>query len=219
MKNRTVLLLGSLFVVSLAAVACGGAIDTPGGGSSSSSSSSSSGGPGPTPTATTTSTVTPPPIPPSPPTPIGPAPFFGTWSGTASGCANFTVFAPDTSNPRYLVINASKSELGLGVLGSTATVDLANTSQAPSTDVGVDTFASAPAQPYCTDIQPSPAPTSFHSKALQGSVTFSVTAVGRDGGYVLTVARKNVIVRAPDGGFESIPDITYTNVSVGWLPG
>lgn len=143
--------------------------------------------------------------------------FYGSWSGTASGCGNFTVFAADTSNPRYLVIKASKSELGLGALGSTASVNLASTSNAPSTEVAVDAFSSAPVQPYCTDVGAAPA--GFHGRAVQGTVTFTVTSVGRDGGYAIAVVLQGVKVESPYGELEPIPDITYTNVSVGWLPG
>jgi hypothetical protein len=153
----------------------------------------------------------------------GPAPFFGSWSGIASGCANFTVYAADTSNPRYLVIKASKSELALGAIGTTATVNLANTSSAPSTDVGVDTFQGTsppPEEPYCTDV---PGPTSdfVHRKALSGTVTFKVTSVGKDDGtYALTVTVKSVVVQSQfDGELETIPDITFVNVGVGWFPG
>jgi hypothetical protein len=50
-------------------------------------------------------------------------------------------------------------------------------------------------------------------------VTFTVTALNRDGGYVIAVALQNVAVESKLGELEPIPDITYTDVSVGWLPG
>ena len=220
-KTRTtVLLLLSLLVASVAVpcVACGGAVE-PGGSSGSSGSSGGSSGSssGTLPIGTTTSV---PPAPTtSPPGPTGPPGFFGTWSGVASGCGNFTVFAQDTSNPRYLVITASKSELGLGTIGSTATVNLASTGSAPSTSVGVDAYASAPAAPYCTDVGVAQPPF-FHGGAVSGSVTFTVTSSGRDDGtYALSVALSHVVVTSQYGELENIPDITYVNVAVGWLPG
>lgn len=221
MKTRGSLVLGSFLVLStfcLGAVACGGAVD-PGIGSSSGSSGSSGGsssGSSGTPTPTTTSTS----VPPSPPMPQ-PSPFMGTWSGTASGCANFTVYAADTSAPRYLIIRASKAELGLGALGSTATIDLANTSGAPSTDIGVDTYSEPPADPYCTDVISSPPPTFTHARATSGTATFTVTGVGRDDGtYEISVTLKGLtVLNSMYGELEPIPEITFTKVNVGWLPG
>jgi hypothetical protein len=200
------LLLGCLLLAS-AAQACGGAIDTT--GTSSSSSGGSSGAPTPLPIVSPPSN----PAPPSTGT-SGTSPF----NGTANGCANFTVFAGDASGRRFLIIQADKMELGLAGLGDTATVDLATKAGGASTKVFVDTYNRVPTQMYCTDTLSEPYdPVS--ADAIQGTATFTISAVGREGGtYAITVTLRGVVINNK-GKLESIPDVTYSSVGVGWLPG
>lgn len=142
-----------------------------------------------------------------------------TWNATAHGCANFTVYTEDQSGRRFLVVTAVKKELGLENLGDTATVDLATKVSGPSTEVYVDTYARVPTeQGYCSDIRDFYEPD--QAKAIGGLATFTIAGVGREGGaYAVTVSLRGVTVRAATGALEKIPDVTYTMVNVGWLPG
>jgi hypothetical protein len=201
------LVLGSLLLVAGAAQACGGAIDTT--GTSSSSSGGSSGAAAQVPTGST----------PTPPPPTTESPTSGPFNATANGCANFTVFAGDASGRRFLIIQANKEELGIENVGETRTINLATRSAGASTKVFIDTYDRVPSQQmYCTDSIYEPYDP-VRTDAIEGMVTFTIAGVGRDGGYAVTVTLQGVVVHAATGALESIPDVTYSAVGVGWLPG
>jgi hypothetical protein len=207
--SRALLLLASLSL-SFAA-GCGGAVDSPSNGSSSG-----------TPAASTL----PPPdsVPPPGMTTAGgpppPAPIAGSWSTTASGCANFVVYASHTSGRRYLVVQATKDKLGIAALGDTVTIDLASKSASFAAAVYADTLPKAPAEAtYCSDVIIDPQEPQ-RSTATEGKVTFTISSVGREGdSYAVTVKLEGVVVRNGFGNPETIPDVTYSAVGVGWLPG
>ena len=211
MKTRAV--LGSLFF-ALVISACGGSIEPTG--------SSSSGGSG-TPNTPPSPGAPVAPAPPSTgvhPTPGPTGPTAGTWSQTASGCSNFTIFASHSTGRRFLVVTAAKADLGIANLGDSVTIDLASTSGGPSASIAVDTFARAPQEaPYCTDIIVD-SQTPSRAVAAQGTATFTISSIGREGdSYAVTVTLQGVVVRDASGALEKIPDITYASVGVGWLPG
>ena len=214
MKRSSPLFFASLFL--LATAACGGSIAPVDDGSGSGSGSGSATGPGSgsgsgsgSASGSGSGGAAPHPTP-------GP----GAWSTTASGCSNFIVYASHSSGLKYLVIRASKTELGLASVGDSATVDLTPSAVSSSTEVAVDTYAHAPGfAPYCADVLVGPQ-TPSHATATAGTATFTIASVGRDTpDYAVTVTLKDVVVRSADGTLETIPDVTYQNVNVGWLPG
>jgi hypothetical protein len=191
-------------------VACGGAVEPVG----------TSQGPGPSPTGSPTSGPTPLPAPsgtttPVPTPPIGPN--AGAWNATASGCGNVFVFDGHTTGRKFLVISADKTSLGLSTLGDSATIDLAQGSSAVS--LHVDTFQSPPQEaPYCTDIAYPNAETPVIANATSGTLTITISSVGREEFYAVDVTLHGVVVSGPNGS-EVIPDTTFRSVGVGWLPG
>jgi hypothetical protein len=142
------------------------------------------------------------------------------WNATAGGCANFTVYAGHSSGRRFVVITANRSELSLANLGDSVTVDLASKSVGPSTLVAVETFARVPLDvTYCNDVMVDPQVPS-RAVAAQGTATFTISALGREGdAYAVTVTLRGVVLRDASGALEQLPDLTYENVGVGWLPG
>jgi hypothetical protein len=193
--------------------ACGGAVEPTGGSTSGGSSIPAPTSPGAPGTAAPPSVGAPSPAP-------APGGATAGWSATASGCANFTVYARHSSGRRFLVVTANRTELGLAGLGASVTVDLASKSAGPSTEVAVETFARTPMDvTYCNDIMVDPQIPS-RAGASQGTATFTISGVGREGdAYAVTVTLRGVVVRDASGALEQVPDLTYTNVGVGWLPG
>lgn len=211
MSTRALVLLASLSF-SLAA-ACGGSVDSTGGGSSG--GTPSQGGntlpaPGVEPVPGASTSGAPPP----------PAQIAGSWSANAAGCSNFVVYASHTSGRRYLVVEAKKENLGIANVGDTVTIDLASKSASFSAAVYTDTFAKAPGEArYCSDVV-TDTQEPQRSNALEGKVTFTISGQGREGDlYSVTVKLEGVVVRNAFGNPETIPDVTYASVGVGWLPG
>ncbi len=206
--SRALLLLASLSL-SFAA-ACGGSVESTGGSSSGSPPASALPPPGSVPVPGVSTSGAPPP----------PAQVEGTWSPTASGCSNFVVYASHTSNRRYLVVQATKEKLGITNLGDTVTIDLASKGASTMASVSTDTFPKAPSEAtYCSDIIIDPQEPQ-RSTATEGKVTFTISALGREGDfYAVTVKLEGVVVRNGFGNPEAIPDMTFSSVGVGWLPG
>lgn len=206
--SQALLLLASLSL-SFAA-ACGGSVESTGGSSSGSPPASSVPPPGSVPVPGASTSGMPAPV----------AQIEGTWSPTASGCSNFVVYASHTSGRRYLVVQATKEKLGIANLGDTVTIDLASKGASSMASVSADTFPKAPSEAtYCSDIVIDPQEPQ-HSTSSEGKVTFTISAVGREGDfYAVTVKLEGVVVRNGFGNPETIPDVTYTSVGVGWLPG
>jgi hypothetical protein len=206
----------SSFVLPLAACAlfaCGGAVE----GRSSSSSSGGGGNPGEP--DTTTNPVPPSPGSSQPPTVVSPpAVDNGTWSQSASGCGNFFVYATHASKTKFLTVSAVKSELGIANLGDSATIQIGV--NPTKTTVSVDTYPHVPNEsPYCTDYITDPM-SPERAYATQGTLTFTISTVGSDGqSYAVDVAITGLVVQHMDGTLEAIPDVTYHDVSVGWLAG
>jgi hypothetical protein len=130
------------------------------------------------------------------------------------------VYAADTSGRRFVVINANKTELGLANVGDSVTVDLASKVAGPSTEVAIETFARVPLDVnYCNDVMVNPQVPS-RAVAAQGTATFTISALGGAGDpYALTVTLRGVMVRDASGALEQLPDLTFANVNVGWMPG
>lgn len=196
------------FLLALAASACGGAVDR------TETSSGSTPAPGATAPAPTPA--------PAPPSTGGPVPAArlpnNKWNASASGCGNFTVFAGESTGHRFLVIQTDKQALGIASPGDTATIDLS--AATASTKVFVDAYDRVPGeQVYCTDFTTEPH-VPVQSTAIQGTATFTIEALGNDrDSYLVTVALKNVIVRGANGALETLADVRYSSVAVGWLPG
>ena len=154
---------------------------------------------------------------PTPTTPVAPTPT-GSWDSKANGCGDFVVYASHSSGTKFLVVDADKKALGIEKIGESSTVDFSTRQNAAK--ARVDVYSRAPAEAiYCSDIIIDPqTPVSW--TAVAGTATFTITSFGREGGYAVTVSLKSVVVQSPDGrSRESVPDLTYSNVFVGWLPG
>lgn len=120
------------------------------------------------------------------------------WAGTkVAGCGDFTLYVPDLSESRFLVIDAKKDQLGIVKVGDEVTVDLAT---APaSVVVHVDNYPKKPLYaPYCNDVQTGEKPTSvWHG--IVGKITFKVTGQGREGDYAVAATLTDVRLQKPDG--------------------
>jgi hypothetical protein len=194
--------IASLLFLSSVLAACGGSVDKT--------------GLGPAPTTAVTGAPTPGPAPttgPARPPTTTPA----TWNPQASGCSNVFVFDGDSTGKRFLVISGDRTTLGLKGLSDSYT---ANLGAAEPIHVYVDTFTKPPVEPpYCTDIVYADAEKPVKSRAVQGQATITITSVGRDtDSYAIDVVLKGVVVKGPNG-LETIPDMTFKSVGVGWLPG
>jgi hypothetical protein len=199
--------MGLLLVSTL--LGCGGSVENSGGSGTGSpapsTSSSSPGSPRPSP-----------PYPgPTTPTPVA------AWQQTANGCGEIFVYIQDTSEQRFLTVEADAKELQIPALGDTVTVQLGTKDGRPSASVAVDAFPRSIAEaPYCTDVFTAHAPPA-RSLANEGSVTFTRTSSPPAGDpYTITISFKGVVLRGSDGVTrEAVPDATYTGVRVGWFAG
>jgi hypothetical protein len=208
MKTR--FLVSALAFVTLASslAACGGAVEpTPGGPLA----------PAPAPVPE------PAPVPPAPnptpaPVPVPPTPAPQSWNGSPAGCGNFTVYRSDSTKQKYLVIQAQRDDLGIAQLGESVTVQLGPSTK--SLVVSVDAYPRVPSEThYCSDIIIDPVnPITW--PATRGTAKVTITRLGREGDmYAVTIELRGVVVRSPSGQLETIPDMTLSDVSVGWLPG
>lgn len=155
------------------------------------------------------------------PSPVAPNTLGPFQTAAGGGCANFTLFAPDVSRRRFLLVEANKKDLGLVGLHDTVTIDLSTSAAPGRLSVRVDEYDRVPAeQMYCTDVLSGEPHKETMLKAEQGTVTLTIAAVGKEGdSYAVTVSLTNILVRRPGGQLERIPDATFASVNVGWLPG
>lgn len=199
------------FLLALSSVACGGAVEPV---PSPSESTSSSGGPTTSTGSSSGGGASGGTVPEPGPVPAANLP---TWNDKASGCGNVVIFSPDKTGRRFLVIRADAQRHGLTKIGETATLDLA-TSDDEEDVLRVDTFATAPNEaPYCTDIGGLDKPTSVASP-VRGTITFTVTRYTSETSYGVDVKLEGVVVETGSSS-ERLPDLTFRNVGVGWLPG
>jgi hypothetical protein len=206
MTTKRLLLAAFVFPWSL--VACGGAVDP--GLSGSTPPSTPEPPPAPAPPA-------PQPLPAPQPVPPSPTPA-EHWNTDASGCANFLVYRSHSTGKKFLVLQASKEELGIANYGDTATVSLGPGTHALV--VSMDVYARQPSDThYCSDIIIDPQ-TPITWTATKGTATVKITGVERDCDcYTVTIELRGVVVRSPSGQLEQIPDMVFKDVRVGWLPG
>lgn len=202
--------------LSLSLTGCGGAVtgEEPSPAASSTSPAVPSPKGAPTSSASASTTSSPPrPTPPNPPTPAT-----DPWSTTAGGCADFEIVTINVARTKALVMSGSRAALGLDHVGATASVALAS----PPAGVSVKLFeyATAPTtEQFCTDVfaPPTVPPTTYYPTA--GSATFTLTGVGREGEFMLSVEIHGARLRSSTGLTQSVPDRSFSQVSLGWSPG
>lgn len=140
------------------------------------------------------------------------------WAKMATGCQDFTVVVSHASKKRVLVIRGSRRSLGLIKVGDSKTVDVSASVRMLDLEVAVYD-APGGEQHYCNDAVPADAPkkTAFLS-AASGTVTIKLTTLRSDHDYAIDVTVSGVTIRnGPD--LETVADVTYSDVHVGWLPG
>lgn len=141
------------------------------------------------------------------------------WSTSAFGCGDFQIVVAATTHEALLVISGDRSALGLQRVGDATSVDLSGNGQ--RIDVRVEHYGKALGElPYCSDVLPStPPPKPSIARAVSGRAIFTLSGVGREGGYAMTMTLQGVMVRQSNGTLECIPDAMFNEVAVGWLPG
>lgn len=140
------------------------------------------------------------------------------WAKVATGCQDFTVVVSHASKRRFLVIRSSRKTLGLLKVGDRKTLTVADAVRPLDLEVAV---YSAPGgdQHYCSDVVPASAPKQIGMLSpASGTVTVELTALTSDHDYVIDVTVSGVTIRN-QGDLETVPDATYSDVHVGWVPG
>lgn len=145
-----------------------------------------------------------------------------TWTAKASGCGDTFLHIADTTGLAYLIVTGKRGMLGLKANGDRATVDLATENAGPSrVDVHVDLYPrTGGSGEYCTDYRSETIP---HKSEVwsgeSGKVTFTLVKFRNAHDFEVTVKLEGVVLKHPNGTTEKVPDLTYENVKVGWLPG
>jgi hypothetical protein len=134
----------------------------------------------------------------------------------AAGCGNFFIYSDNADRQRVLVISGNRDELGLETLGQSKTVSVYEVG-----NIYVEHFATPLKEiPYCTDALSGPPPASDTWKVTGGTLTFTLTGVGREGdAYQMSVSTHALTFVNAQGGVESVPDRNFTGIVLGWLPG
>lgn len=141
------------------------------------------------------------------------------WAKGAIGCGNFEVVVTHASRRKLLVIEAQKDRLGLAKVGDSVVVPL-TTPPDPRASLRVDAYdAPGGDAHYCTDVRSQTPKKVGSASATRGTVRFTLSKIGENGTYSIDVALEGVAVKAADGTTEAVPDASYTEVGVGWLPG
>lgn len=124
------------------------------------------------------------------------------------------------SKRKFLVIDAQKDLLGLSQVGDAVAVALSSPPDKKAS-LRVDTYDGTGGDShYCNDVVTDTPRKVGSANAVSGTVRFKLSkAVGQDGRYAIDVALEGVVVKNADGTTETVPDATYTDVGVGWLPG
>ncbi|MDB4941278.1 MAG: hypothetical protein JWP97_812 [Labilithrix sp.] len=199
----------TISLCALSLLACGGAV-IPDGSSSSSSGGSTPGVHAPAESSRGVSSGT----------THAPAHSGGTWSTDAWGCRDFELYAHDATRARYLVIVVDAKARGLTNDGDTATVVI-DPATASGTRVEIHAYARPQENlPYCSDYDNGADDVTSVAPVVAGTLSIRVsTKDSANGSYNVTVTAAGLQARNADGTLESIPDLTFADVRVGWLPG
>ncbi|MFO0669508.1 MAG: hypothetical protein U0235_07770 [Polyangiaceae bacterium] len=204
--------LGGAILLALTVTACGGAVTGDEGTPNTAPSATASSGPAKPITPVSAGTASP------HPTPNPPTPPVEAWSMSASGCADFQIYAENVAKTKVLHIGGQRATLGLDRLGASVTVSL--TATTPALSVTMLKYSEPPlTEQFCTDVfaPPTTPPTTYY--AVAGSVTLTVVGLGREGEFSLSVDTRGLRVRSATGLTDSIPDRSFQSVSLGWFPG
>ncbi len=140
------------------------------------------------------------------------------WAKAATGCGDFTILVTHASKRKFLHVYSSRAALGLKRAGDTATLPLDGGAKS---GLAIDVYpAPGGDEYYCSDIGRPDAPRkSVSLPAMAGTVSIKLTSFRSDHDFIVQLTLQGVSVRTEDGGIERIPDATYSDVHVGWLPG
>lgn len=140
------------------------------------------------------------------------------WAKAATGCGDFHVQVSHASKRRFLVIGSNRKALGLVKVGDTKTLTLPDATKA--LDLNVSLYdAPGGDQTFCNDVVPAAAPTRTASLLpASGTITVKLTALASEHDFSVEITLTGVTVRNEDV-LEPVPDATYADVRVGWLPG
>lgn len=140
------------------------------------------------------------------------------WAKAATGCGDFTLVVTHASKRRFLHVYGSRAALGLKRTGDTANLPLDGGTKS---GLAIDVYPAPGADEYyCSDIGHPDAPRKSASlPATAGTIGIKLTGFKSEHDFSVELTLQGVSVRTEDGGLERIPDATYSDVHVGWLPG
>lgn len=142
-----------------------------------------------------------------------------SYDGVVSGCGDIFVYTRSADKMESLVVEASKSELGLST--GEMSFDLAQTGE--KLKVRIELFSRRPAiLPYCSDLLSERPETPVAWRAIAGTavIALSDSAMAFNEPYKATVRLENVTFASPGGDRRVVlKELILRDAVVGWLPG